>query len=181
MQHRALGPVLALCTLTALAFGCHSDEPADEPANVDSARAGWRSAELVMAEAGIAVPLSGSATIDQNGVSAMVTGTVPCPEGGSLTVDADAQTSEDLVTATLEIELDGCGANGVVIDGYLEYAAEVTDEEVSASMTGDLSFSGDVEGTCEIDIGTTVTHDESSTSVSSHASVCGFGYDELFG
>ena len=39
MQHGALRPVLALCTLSALAFGCQSD---DEPANVDSARAGWR-------------------------------------------------------------------------------------------------------------------------------------------
>jgi hypothetical protein len=177
MQHRALRPVLALCTLTALAFGCQSDEPA----NVDSARAGWRSAELAMAEAGIDVQWSGSATIDQNGVSTMATGSVSCPEGGTLKLDADAQTSEDLVATSLAIELDGCGADGVVIDGHLELAAEVTDMKVSSSITGELSFSGDAQGTCEVDIGTTVTNDASSTSVSSHASVCGFGYDELFG
>lgn len=181
MQHRALRPVLALCTLTALAFGCHSDEPANEPANVDSARAGWRSAELVMAEVGIDAQWSGSATIDENGVSAMVTGSVPCPEGGTLEVEADAQTSEDLVATTLELELDGCGADGVVIDGHLEIAAEVTDTEVSSSITGELTFSGEAEGTCDVDIGTTVTDDGSSTTVSTHASVCGFGYDELFG
>jgi hypothetical protein len=163
-MHRALRPVLTLCTLTALAFGCHSNEPANEPANVDSARAGWR-----------------SATIDQNGVSTMVTGSVSCPEGGTLKLDADAQTSEDLVATTLEIEFDGCGADGVVIDGHFEIAAEVTDTKVSTLMTGDLWFSGDAQGTCEIDIGATVTDDASSTSVSSHGSVCGFGYDELFG
>lgn len=181
MQHRALRPVLALCTLAALAFGCHSDEPANEPANVDSARAGWRSAELVMGEAGIDVQGSSSVTIDENGVSAMVTGSMSCPEGGTLELDADAQTSEDLVATTLELDFDGCGADGVVIDGHLEIAAEVTDTEVSSSITGELSFSGDAEGTCEVDIGATVTHDGSSTSVSSHASVCDFGYDELFG
>jgi len=181
MQHRALRTVLALCTLTALAFGCHSDEPANEPANADSARAGWRSAELAMAEVGVDVQGSSSATIDENGVSAMVTGSVSCPEGGSLTLDADAQTSEELVASTLELEFDGCGADGVVIDGHLEIAAEVTDPKVTSSIIGDLSFSGDAEGTCEIDIGATVTRDESSTSVSSHATVCGFGYDVLFG
>jgi hypothetical protein len=178
MQHRALRPVLALCTLTALAFGCQSN---DEPADVDSARAGWRSTELVMGEVGIPVQWSGSATIDQNGVTAMATGTVACPEGGSVTLDADAQTSDDLVASTLELEFDGCGADGVVIDGHLVLAAEVTDPEVSSSITGDLTFSGDAEGTCEVDIGSTVTKDGSSTSVSAHASVCGFGHDVLFG
>ena len=179
MQHRALRPVLALCTLAALAFGCHSDE--GKPADVDSARAGWRSTELAMAEAGVDVQWSSSATITEDGVSAMVTGSVACPEGGSLTLDADAQTSDELVASSLVFEFDGCGADGVVIDGHLEIAAEVTDTEVTSSITGELSFSGDAEGTCEIDIGANVVHDESSTSVSSHASVCGYGYDELYG
>jgi len=182
MQHRARRPVLALCTLTALAFGCHADEPANEPADLDSARAGWRSTELVIAQAGIDVQGgSSSVTIDENGVSAMVTGSMSCPEGGSLLLDVDTQTSHELVASTLELELDGCGAGGVVIDGHLEIATEVTDTEVSTSIIGDLSFSGAAQGTCEVDIGSTVTHEGWSTSVSSHASVCGFGYDELFG
>lgn len=178
MQHRALRPVLALCVLSAIAVGCGSDA---EPADIDSARAGWRSAELVMTEAGIDAQWSGSATVDEHGTSTMVTGSVSCPEGGSLTLDADVQTSDDLVATTLEIVFDGCGADGVVIDGHLEQAAEVTDAEVSTSIIGNLSFSGDAQGTCEVDIGTTVVHGASSSSVSSHASVCGFGYDELFG
>lgn len=173
--------MLALCTLTALAFGCHSGEPADEPADVDSARAGWRSTELVMAEAGIEVQGSSSVTVDENGVSTMVTGSMPCPEGGSVTLDVDAQTSEELVASSVSLELDGCGADGVVLDGHLEIASEVTDAEVSSSIIGELSFSGGAQGTCEVDIGTTVTRDASSNSVSSHASVCGFGYDVLFG
>jgi hypothetical protein len=177
-----LRPMLALCTLTAFAFGCHAGEPASGPANLDSARAGWRSTELVIAQAGINVQGgSSSVTIDENGVSTMVTGSMSCPEGGSVALDVDAQTSEELVASTVVLELDGCGADGVVIDGHLETATEVTDTEVSTSIIGDLSFSGEAQGTCEVDIGTTVTHDAWSTSVSSHASVCGFGYDELFG
>ena len=176
-----LRPVLALCTLTALAFGCHSGEPAQGPADLDSARAGWRSTELVMAEAGIDVQGSSSVTIDENGVSTMVAGSMSCPEGGSVTVDVDAQTSEELVASSVVLDLDGCGVDGVVLDGHLEIASEVTDAEVSSSIIGDLTFSGAAQGTCEIDIGTTVTHDASSSSVSSHASVCGFGYDQLLG
>jgi hypothetical protein len=176
MQHRALRPVLALCTLTALAIGCQADEPAD----VDSARAGWRSAEVAMAEAGLGVQWSGSGSVSSDGVSAMVTGRVSCPEGGSLRVDADAHSSENLVQANLEIEFDGCAAEGVVLDGYLEYAAEVTDTKVSASITGDLSFSGDAQGSCEVDIGATVDQTGGATNVSSHGNMCGFGYSELF-
>lgn len=181
MQHRTLHPILSL-TFTALAFGCHSGELADEPADLESARAGWHSVELVIAEAGISLQGgSSSVTIDENGVSTMVTGSMSCPEGGSVTLDIDAQTSKELVVSTVAIELDGCGADGVVIDGHLEIASEITDTEVFTSFIGDLSFSGEAQGTCAVDIGTTVTHDASSTSVSSHASVCGFGYDELFG
>lgn len=177
MQHRALRPVLGLCTLTALAFGCQADEPAD----ADSARAGWRSATLAMAEAGVdAGQWSGSATVDENEVSAMVTGSVPCPEGGSLELDADAHTSAEIVATSLDIEFHDCGADGVVIDGHLETAAEVTDTKVSTSITGELSFSGNAHGTCEIDIGATVTHG-ATTTVSSHASVCGYGHDALSG
>jgi hypothetical protein len=177
-----LRPVLALCTLTALALGCHAGDSAGEPADLDSARAGWRSTELVMAEAGIDVQVSSSSVnVDENGVSAMMTGSMSCPEGGSLTLDTDTQVTDDLVATHLVLEFDGCGADGAVLDGHLETATEVTDAEVSTSITGELSFSGAAQGTCEIDIGTTVTHEASSSSVSSHASVCGFGYDELLG
>ena len=135
-----------------------------------------------MAEAGIATQWGGSATIDQSGVSTMGTGSVSCPEGGSLKLDVDTQASKDLVASSLEIEFDGCGANGVVIDGYLEYATDVTGTNVSTSMTGNLSFSGDAHGTCEVDIVSAVTVEPPlSISVSSHASVCGFDYYELFG
>jgi hypothetical protein len=91
-------------------------------------------------------------------------------------LDATAHTSEDLVTTHLEMTFDGCEADGVVIDGHLELDAEVTDAEVSSSILGDLTFSGDAQGTCEVDIGANVT----STTVSAHSSVCGFAYDELF-
>ncbi len=174
-------PVLALCTLSALAFGCHSDEHAYGPADIDSARAGWRSTELVLAQAGIDVQGSSSVTLDANGLSTMVTGSMSCPEGGSVTFDVETQVSGDLVADYLVLELDGCGAAGVVIDGHLEIASEVTYTEVSTSTTGDLSFSGAAQGTCEVDIGSTVMREGWSFSASSHASVCGFAYDALFG
>jgi len=173
-----LRPVLALCTLTALTFGCHAGEPVGEPADLDSARAGWHSVELVMDEIGVDVQWgSSSVTVDDNGSFAMATGTMPCPEGGILKLVTDTQVTDYISAAYLELEFDGCGADGVVIDGHLETATEVTDTKSSSSIAGHLSFSGDAHGTCEIDIETIVTDD----SASSHASVCGFGYDALFG
>jgi len=173
-----LRPVLALCTLTALAFGCHSNEPADEPADADSARAGWSSTQLVMDEIGVDVQWSSSSiTVDDNGSFEMGTGTMSCPEGGILKLHADTQVTDVLLASNLELEFDGCGADGVVIDGHLETATEITDTKSSESIAGHLSFSGDAHGSCVIDIETIITDD----SLSSHSSVCGFGYDELFG
>lgn len=184
MHHRTLRAGLALCTLTALTFGCHHSE---EQAPLDDARAGWHATETAIAAAGIGMQWNGpagldldwddAAALDPHGLSSMGPTSVPCPEGGSLKLDIDAQTSETLVGASVGIEFDGCGAEGVVIDGQLEYAAELSGLKLSTSMTGDLSFSGAAEGACEIDIGTSITW----AGASSHRHLCGFEYDELFG
>ena len=111
-------------------------------------------------------------------------GVVECPDGGSLSVDADGEVSgdHDRVEATLSIAFDGCTADGVTIDGSLSYAGLVTPEEVTAGIHGDIEWSGDVEAECAIDIEATVTRDGASVAASTvSGGLCGHAWADVFG
>jgi hypothetical protein len=173
---RSAIPFLLVLLATACSEG---DEPT---ADLDSARNGWRSTELALAEAGIQTGWSGSGMVGPEGVDAELMGTVECPDGGSLTIDAEAEVTDESTEATLTIAFDGCIADGVTIDGEMTYAALVTPTEVTAEMHGDLEWSGDAEGTCAIDIEASVTKDGASVAANSvSGGLCGHAWTEVFG
>jgi hypothetical protein len=163
-----------------LATACsEGDEPTTD---VDSARSGWRSTEIALAEAGIQTGWSGSGTVGPDGVEAQAMGTVECPGGGSMTVDAEGEVTEDRTEAMLSIAFDGCVADGVTIDGSMSYAGRVTSEDVTAEIHGDLEWSGDTEGTCAVDIEASVTRDGPSVTASSvSGGLCGHAWNDVFG
>ena len=173
---------MVLCVVTAslalAACGAEGDPPTEE-----GARAGWRSTQMALSSVGVDVDASwmASGTVDENGVSAMVTGVLPCPDGGSLELDTSGEVTEDRVFADLHIEFDGCKADGVTIDGFLHETGEVTDSKVSAEISGELVWTGAAEGTCDIDLAANVTKDGVSASGSFGGTMCGYGYDQLWG
>ncbi len=173
---RSTIPGLLLLLATACAEG---DEPTTD---LRSAKTGWQSTEIALAGAGVQTGFSGSGMVGPDGVEGVVMGAVECPDGGSLSVEAEGEVRDDLVDATLSIEFDGCTADGVTIDGSLSYSGRVTPEEVKAEIHGDLDWSGDVEGTCAVDIEATVTKDSASVSGSSvSGGLCGHAWTDVFG
>lgn len=170
------------CLLLLLTGACAGDE--EPTTDLRSARTGWESTEIALAGAGVQTGWSGSGMVGPDGVEGHAMGTVECPDGGSLTVDADGEVSSDhdRVEATLSIEFDGCTADGVTIDGSLSYGGLVTPEEVTAEIHGDLEWSGDAQGVCAIDIEATVTRDGASVSGSTvSGGLCGHAWSDVFG
>lgn len=163
--------------LAFLATACSDGN--ESTADAASARTGWRSTEIALATAGIRTGWSGSATVLPDEVHGLVVGTVECPDGGSLNVDAEAEVTEGRTEAELSIVFDGCTADGVTIDGTMSYAALVTTTEVNAEMHGDLEWSGAAEGTCAVDIEAHVTTDGVSAS-SVSGGLCGYGWSDVF-
>ena len=171
-----VGVALALASFVG---GC-SEEP-EPTVDEDSARQGWRSTEIALAHAGVPTGWTGSGSVGPDGVMADLMGSVNCPEGGSATVDAAGDVHSDAVMAQLTIDFDACEADGVVIDGTLDYGGSVTDTEVSVSIHGDLDWSGDAEGRCAIDLEARVSRGGTSgPSVSVHGQMCGYGWQDVF-
>jgi hypothetical protein len=99
---------------------------------------------------------------------------VPCPGGGSITVDGtadDTTGSWDLVLA-----YNMCSVvyleETYVIDGSLDYSGQSTQTGGSFSMDGELSFSGAVEGSCNYSLSLTVTE----ASVTANGNYCGYKF-----
>lgn len=98
------------------------------------------------------------------GVGADGSFTVDCLEGGTISADGEFDASADLsdlsAVASFDytLELAGCAHDGVITDGVLAFtgfaSASVLDltAETSFNWTGDLSYTGEVEGECEIDV-----------------------------
>ena len=143
----------------------------------NEAERGWRSTQEVMAKAGVGAGLSVSGMVGPDGVSGSVEGTVDCPEGGRLALSSNGEVTADEVTADLHLEFDGCKADGVTIDGSLDYVAEVSAERVYASYQGELTWSGKAKGSCIVDATAEVTSGGVKASYS--GDVCGFAWSEL--
>ncbi len=174
--------VLSVVTASLALGACGSE---GDPPTEEGARTGWRSTQTALSSVGVDVNASAqwmaSGMVDENGASAMVTGVLPCPDGGSMEIDSSGEVTETRVFADLRIEFDGCEADGVVIDGYLHQIGEVTETKVSAEISGELVWTGAAEGTCDIDLSADVTTDGASASGSFGGKMCGYGYDQLWG
>lgn len=98
------------------------------------------------------------------GVGADGTFGLDCLEGGTILAEGEFDASADLsdlsgvASFDYTLELAGCAHDGVVTDGVLAFTGfasasvlELT-AETSFTWTGDLSYTGEVEGECEIDV-----------------------------
>lgn len=108
--------------------------------------------------------------LEGQGTTGSVDVTASCAGGGS--VSAEGQwTSGD--SFALDVAFHSCRAQDVTIDGELSYAGSATSSGASVDISGRVTFSGAVNGTCNIDL----SLDFSSGLFQVSGSMCGLRLD----
>ena len=174
--------VLIISIIGGLGVGCSAHDGIDSG---DAAR-GWRSTQTAMSGAGVsAAPapgsVSGTGSVGPDGVTGIATGTFDCPDGGSLAIRGEGDVTSSDVSGAVSLEFDGCTADGVTIDGTLDYQGTVDANHVAATISGELTWSGAVQGDCAIDVSAEVTANGVSSSAELHGDVCGHAWADLKG
>lgn len=140
------------------AVGCGGDEN-----TLSQEEAGQAFASLSQAMTGVeSAAREESIEISDSEISV----TVACLNGGSASVEGNFDSNESF---SLSVEFDSCAETNITIDGSLGYAGTITEDGLTITMEGSLSFSGQVEGSCTIDVTTTV----SDAGATVDGSVCG--------
>ena len=73
-----------------------------------------------------------------------------CPQSGDIEMSGGVDT-DALFDFDLDLDFNECESNNIVIDGNIDYEGEGVLGSYSYSMDGQLDFSGDVNGSCDID------------------------------
>ena len=135
------------------------------------------------------------------GGSVHIDADIPCPDGGKMRLDGSATLDSQLGTvegwdayASLAIEFDlgvkfrRCKVDGVKLGGELDYALtfDVDSTAGTASLewsyTGDVTFRGEVEGRCEIDMHASAQSGDAFSNLDVRAyagTMCGFDAEEV--
>lgn len=71
---------------------------------------------------------------------------VACAAGGS----GDVTMTQGETALTLDVTFHDCNSAGVIINGPLNWSYEASGTQLKYDFTGDLSWSGEVEGDCEL-------------------------------
>jgi hypothetical protein len=110
--------------------------------------------------------VSDEASAELDGASGTVSVTASCAGGGSASADGDFVTGQSF---SLDVTFTKCVQGSVTIDGNLGYDAEGDSTHVTLNISGRLTFSGAVTGSCDVDATLSVT----SSSATVQGSVCG--------
>lgn len=203
MTHR-LPKLVLLVTLPLLGLGCGAVEGEENAgqgmrAMMRMLGVGAPGAALMAAQDGrptdfraFGVDIDGGIRIDAN---------VPCPNGGKMKLEGSATLDSQLGTvegwdsyASVALEFDlgvkfrRCKIDGIKLGGELDYALtfDVDSSAGTASLewsyTGDVTFHGDVEGRCEIDMHASANSGDAFSNLDVRAytgSMCGFDAEEI--
>lgn len=126
---------------------------------------------------------------------------VDCPSGGKMKIDGRTSLMSELgglegwdpyASLALEFDLDvkfrRCKVDGVKLGGDLHYALDVDVDSTAGeaslewSYTGDVTFRGDIEGRCEIDMVASARSGDAFTDLEVRAyagTMCGLDAEEV--
>lgn len=151
---------IVAATALACAAGCGSQVTKKE------AREGWSATSNALIGGQVAAATAGSGNVDF---------AYGCLGGGSAEFAGTYNGEEEDFSFT--VGFDQCRSQGVTIDGDLEFLLDVETSETGASVTysyvGHLEWSGDVNGSCDIDMQGNASASTTGASVSYDGSVCG--------
>ena len=115
---------------------------------------------------------------------------VPCPGGGSVSMDMAAAVDTDSMGAgNIDVNVNAgynaCTYEETTLDGIAAIAMSMSNSTVATSvsmtMTGDLWFTGAIEGSCSFNFSASVSVDPMSgaSQVDLSGDYCGYDLDEL--
>jgi len=174
--------VIASFATSALLAGCVGDVGSEE-----DARAGWAPTSTVLAMGASSAESSAGATApDENpvlraGNAVSVNYDHSC-SSGSINYNGnyffDASNIGSAVDFDYQADFDKCSDGNLTIDGSLDYklTAEATDagSNLTYSYSGELVWSGSVEGSCAIEMTSSFSATEASAGVSYSGKICGY-------
>lgn len=141
--------------------------------------------ELSEAESQAAWEATQSALGDQSNPGALtVTTSAPCDDGGTLKWKANLNDAFGLgshdsseFTFDYDLKFNKCATGGVKISGKLNYTLSTrttpSGSELTWGYNGKLRYSGDIEGTCNIDMIGKYGVSETSFSMEYSGTICG--------
>lgn len=160
-----------------------------EQLNEEDSRVAFTVVSATLEAGAAAAPASGSAAYTgpslafREDVDAAVDYDFACVGGGkahfSGTVLVSSEPDNDQVAVDLSTDFNGCKAEvgDITIDGGMDYSVSVSaagdSNDVTVTMDGKLSFSGDINGACDIDVKLSVSSTPDSSSVVYSGSICG--------
>lgn len=201
MTHR-LPKLVLLASLPLVSLGCGAVE------GEENAGRGMRA---MMKLLGVGAPGPAMMAVDQQRpddfrafgleASGSVDAKVPCPSSGNMKLDGSASLDSTLGTvegwdayASLAVAFDlgvkfrRCKIDGVKLGGNLDYSLDFDVDSAAGtaalewSYTGDVTFRGDVEGHCEIDMHASAQSGDAFSNLDVRAyagTMCGFDAEEI--
>jgi hypothetical protein len=135
------------------------------------------------------------------GASLRIDADIDCPEGGKMKLDGSASLDAELgnldgwdAYASLALEFDlgvdfrRCKVDGIKLGGDIDYALSIDVDTQSGaasldwSYTGDITFRGELEGRCEIDMHSTASSGDAFSNLELRGyagTMCGFDAEEV--
>ena len=101
-----------------------------------------------------------------------------CLEGGAATFTGSIETSDGNSAFHYKVDFEGCVSQGISMTGTMNYdlSFEKTGDQSFKSVfsfSGDLEYSGQVEGSCDMELVATSTINQSGGSFSYVGNLCG--------
>jgi len=179
MHNRLL---IASLAASSLLVGCAADVGSEE-----DARAGWAPTNAALAAgASSAQSSAGAVAPDENpvlraGNAVSVNYDHSC-SSGSINYNGnyffDASDIGSAVEFDYQADFDKCSDGSLTIDGSLDYALSAEASDAGSNLTytysGELVWSGSVEGSCAIDMTGVFSATSTSAGVSYSGKICGF-------
>jgi len=160
---------------------------AGDVGSADDARAGWVKTEGQLSSGASNAQSAGAPASDvpvfrADPLSINVDFNYSCVGGGSINYKGSYKVSSTPGATGVDFDyaatFNGCDAAGVVIDGDVDYSAAVATNDAGSSVDykyrGDLTWKGDVEGACVVEMEASVSTGAAGVSISYKGSICGY-------
>ena len=157
-----------LLSISILALGCSGGLDEEESSQAFAAT------QLVLTQGAASAGASSNGPADTLNINHAFN----CLEGGNATFAGNIETSDENTSFKYSVDFDSCVSQGVTMNGTMDYdlSFEKTGEQSFKSVysfSGNLDYSGKVDGSCEMELVATSSVSQSGGTFSYVGNLCG--------